>query len=418
MVIAVLEPWEQRRDATTIMNEIRGKLSDLPGVRAFPVMRQAFGGGTEKPVQFVIGGGTYDQLAKWRDTLIEKAKESDLGVTGLDSNYKQTRPQIDINVDYLRAADLGVNVRDIGRTLEVMMGGRQITTYLEDGEEYDVIVEGERNNQQSFTDLRNVYASSQATNELIPMSNLVEIEEYAAAPTLPRFNRVRAITIEANLTDGTTLGEALNGLRELTREHLPEEVIIDYRGQSRDFIYSSGSVIFVFLLGIAVVFLVLAAQFESFIHPLVIMLTVPLALAGGLLGLYLTGATLNIYSQIGLIMLVGLAAKNGILIVEFANQRRDQGLRFSRALIEAARVRMRPIVMTGLTTAAGAIPLVLASGAGSETRIVVGIVIMAGVLAATLFTLFVVPVAYSLLARRTGSPGDTAKRLNREADST
>ena len=203
-------------------------------------------------------------------------------------------------------------------------------------------------------------------------------------------------------------------MESIVRDNLPEEVVIDYKGQSRDFITSGNSIIFVFILGLSVVFLVLAAQFESYIHPLVIMLTVPLATGGGLLGLYLTGQTLNIYSQIGLIMLIGLAAKNGILIVEFANQLRDEGMRFSRALLEASETRFRPIVMTGLTTIAGAIPLVLSSGAGAETRMVIGVVVLSGVLAATFFTLFIVPVAYSLIARKTTSPGAVAAKLEAE----
>ncbi|MEJ2577072.1 MAG: efflux RND transporter permease subunit, partial [Gammaproteobacteria bacterium] len=197
-------------------------------------------------------------------------------------------------------------------------------------------------------------------------------------------------------------------------EHLPGKVIVDYKGQSQDFKAAGGSILFVMLLSIAVVYLVLAAQFESWIHPLVIMFTVPLAMAGALLGLWLNGLTLNLYSQIGLIMLVGLAAKNGILIVEFANQLRDAGREFSDALIEATEVRFRPIVMTGITTAAGSTPLLLSAGAGSETRVVIGTVILYGVVAATLFTLFIVPVAYDLMARRTGSPKALAQQLERE----
>jgi len=208
----------------------------------------------------------------------------------------------------------------------------------------------------------------------------------------------------------------LTHLENLVRENLPEEAVIDYKGQSRDFITSGNSIIFVFMLGLAVVFLVLAAQFESYIHPLVIMLTVPLATGGGLFGLYVMGGTLNIYSQIGLIMLVGLAAKNGILIVEFANQLRDEGVRFSRALVQASEVRFRPILMTGLTTIAGTIPLILSSGAGAETRISIGIVVLFGVLAATIFTLFIVPAAYSLIARKTGSPKAVAERLENEME--
>ena len=227
---------------------------------------------------------------------------------------------------------------------------------------------------------------------------------------------MRSITLEANLAEGYRLGKALEHLENLVREHLPAEAVIDYKGQSRDFVTSGQSIIFVFVLGLFVVFLVLAAQFESWIHPLVIILTVPLAMGGGLLGLYLTGGSLNIYSQIGLIMLVGLAAKNGILIVEFANQLRDEGMRFNRAILEASETRFRPIVMTGLTTIAGAIPLVLSSGAGSETRVVIGVVVLSGVLSATIFTLFIVPVAYSLIARKTGSPNEVSKRVEKELE--
>jgi len=415
-VIIILEEWSQRRSAFTIMDEIRGKLSALPGVRAFPVMRQGLGGGTSKPVQFVLGGSNYEELAEWRDIIIEKVNENNPGFNGLDSDYKETRPQIDFQVNYNRAADLGVTVEEIGRTLQTMMGGRNVTTFLDRGEEYDVVVEGERNQQNSFADVKNIYVRSETTGRLVPLSNLVTITEYGAAETLSRYNRIRAITLESNLDEGYALGDALAHLESLVREHLPDEAVIDYKGQSRDFVRSGSSIIFVFVLGLVVVFLVLAAQFESYIHPLVIMLTVPLATGGGLLGLYLCGGTLNIYSQIGLIMLVGLAAKNGILIVEFANQLRDEGREFSKALLEAADVRFRPIVMTGLTTIAGAIPLILSSGAGAETRISIGIVVLSGVFAATFFTLFIVPVAYSLIARKTSSPGAVAEQLERERD--
>lgn len=417
IAIVILNDWDSRRPAGEIMTEMRESFSDLPGVRVFPVMRQGLGGGTGKPVQFVLGGSTYAELAQWRDILIDKINEDNPRLEGVDSDYKETRPQIDIKVDYDRAADLGVNIQEIGRTLQTMMGGRRVTTFLDDGEEYDVIVEGERAEQSSFSDIQSIYVQSARTGSLIPISNLVSMKEYGAAETLSRFNRIRAITIEANLAEGYGLGEALQYMEGLVKEHLPEEAVIDYKGQSRAFINSGNSIIFVFALGLLVVFLVLAAQFESWIHPFVIMLTVPLALSGGLFGLYFTGGTLNIYSQIGLIMLVGLAAKNGILIVEFANQLRDEGKEFSRAIIDASVVRFRPIIMTGFTTIAGAIPLVLSSGAGSETRIVIGVVVLAGVFAATIFTIFVVPVAYSVIARKTGSLSDVSKRLEAEINS-
>jgi len=414
IAILVLEQWGERRSAWAIMDDVRARLKDLPGVRAFPVMRQGFGARIQKPVQFVIGGGTYEELAQWREILLAKINESNPGLEGIDWDYKETKPQLQVNIDYDRAAELGVTIESIGRTLETLLGSRRVTTYIDAGEEYDVILEGERGTQRTPGNLENIYVRSQRSGALIPLSNLVHLEEFADSISLNRYNRVRSITIEANLADGLALGDALDYLDGLVRDNLPGSVIVDYKGQSRDYRESGGSVMFVFLLGVVVVFLVLAAQFESWVHPFVIMLTVPLAIGGALLGLHLTGQTLNIYSQIGLIMLVGLAAKNGILIVEFANQLRDAGQPFRQALVEASGVRLRPIVMTGITTVAGSLPLLLSTGAGTETRVVIGTVIFAGVLAATFFTLFVVPVAYDLLARRTGSPGAVKRVLERE----
>jgi multidrug efflux pump len=414
IVIVVLNSFDERRGAFTIMNEIRGTLADLPGVQAFPVMRQGFGARISKPVQFVIGGGSYEELAQWRDTLVAAIEADNPGLIGLDWDYKETKPQLRVEIDYDRAADLGVKVGTIGRTLETMLGSRRVTTFIDAGEEYDVILEGERATQRTPGSLANLYVRSERSGELIPLSNLVRITEQADSQSLNRYNRIRAITLEANLADDLPLGEALTYLEAKVREVLPDKVQVDYKGQSADFRDSGSGILFVFILGVAVVYLVLAAQFESWVHPFVIMLTVPLAMAGALLGLWWTGQSLNIYSEIGLIMLVGLSAKNGILIVEFANQLRDQGRPFRDALLEAADVRLRPIVMTGITTAAGSLPLLLSAGAGAETRTVIGTVILAGVLAATVFTLFVVPVAYDLLARRTGSPGDVKRRLERE----
>ncbi|NCA71744.1 MAG: efflux RND transporter permease subunit [Sphingobacteriia bacterium] len=418
MVVIVLAEFGARRSGWVIMDEVRAKLADLPGVTAFPVMRQGFGARIQKPVQFVIGGGTYEELAEWRDLLLAAIDQDNPGLVGIDWDYKETKPQLKVEIDYDRAADLGVTIGAIGRTLETMLGSRKVTTYLDGGEEYDVILEGERAAQRTPGSLENLYVRSQRSGELIPLASVVRVSELADSQSLNRFNRLRAITIEANLADGLALGDALAFLETKVAELLPEHAQIDYKGQSRDFRTSSQDILFVFALGLLVVFLVLAAQFESWIHPLVIMLTVPLAMAGALMALWLTDQTLNIYSQIGLIMLVGLAAKNGILIVEFANQLRDQGVAFREAVLEASDTRLRPIVMTGITTAAGSVPLLLSSGAGSETRTVIGTVILAGVLAATLFTLFVVPVAYDLLARRTGSPGDVKRQLEREMDAT
>lgn len=414
IVIVVLNDWASRRSAWEIIGDVRKQLADLPGVRAFPVMRQGFGASIQKPLQFVIGGGTYEELAAWRDILVEKINENNPGLQGLDWDYKETKPQLQVNIDYDRSAELGVTIGDIGRTLETMLGSRRVTSFLEEGEEYDVILEGERSTQRTAGDLTNIYVRSTRSGGLIPLSNLVTLQEFADSSSLNRYNRVRSITLQANLDDSLVLGDALQYMEKLVQDNLPEKVVVDYKGQSRDYKNSGSSLVFVFFLGLLVVFLVLAAQFESYLLPLVIMMTVPLAMAGGLLGLYLTGSTLNLYSQIGLVMLVGLAAKNGILIVEFINQLRGRGRSFFHAVLLAAEIRLRPIFMTGITTAAGAIPLILSFGAGAETRMVIGVVVLSGVLAATFFTIIVVPVVYSLLARKSALPGSVARRLKKE----
>jgi multidrug efflux pump len=333
---------------------------------------------------------------------------------GLDHDYQETKPQLRVIIDRDRAAALGVSISHIGRTLESMLGSRLVTTFMRDGEEYDVVIEGDRDKHNTAGDLSNIHVRSDRSDVLIPLSNLVTVEEFADASALNRYNRMRAITLEANLADGYSLGEALDYLNGIAAAYLPAEAVISYKGPSLDYQSSGNSMNFVFVLALGIVFLVLAAQFESYIHPMVIMLTVPLATLGALLGLWFTGQSLNIYSQIGIIMLVGLAAKNGILIVEFANQLRDRGLEFQQAILQASSQRLRPILMTGITTAAGAIPLVMASGAGAETRFVIGVVVLCGILLATFFTLVVIPVAYNLFARHTNSPDTVAKQLEKE----
>ncbi|KDA01223.1 efflux RND transporter permease subunit [Hyphomonas oceanitis] len=413
-VVVVLDDWSKRRSGDEIIAEINRKLSDMPGIRAFAVMRQGLGGGNGKPVQFVLGGPSYEQLTQWRDTFVAALEDNNPGLVDIDWDYKETQPQFRISIDYDRAADLGVTVADIGNTLQTMLGSRRVTTYTDQGEEYDVILEGLRSDQNTPTDVQNIYVRSSRSGQLVPLSSLTKIESIADSPSLNRYNRVRSITIEAGLAQGVSLGTALSGMERIAKEVLPTEATIDYKGQSLDFKSSGGSILFVFAIGLVIVFLVLAAQFESYRHPIIIMLCVPATIAGGLLGLWLTGNTLNIYTQIGLIMLVGLAAKNGILIVEFANQLRDEGEEFDVALREAALARFRPIVMTSLTTAAGAVPLILSEGAGAETRQAIGVVILFGVITAAFITVLFVPTAYALIARKSGSPNDVARRLEAE----
>ena len=292
-----------------------------------------------------------------------------------------------------------------------MMGERRITTYVDRGEEYDVILQAKADQRATPDDLENIYVRSSATGRLIPLSNLISVENLADAGTLNRYNRLRAITLSADLAPGHILGDALDFLEEAVRTELPATAQLDYKGDSLEYKESSAGLSFTFGLALLIVFLVMAAQFESFVHPFVIMATVPFAVFGALLGIFLTAGTLNIYSQIGIVILVGIATKNGILIVEFANQLRDAGRSFDDAILEAARVRLRPVLMTALSTMMGSIPLMLATGAGAESRATLGIVIFSGVLFTTAMTLVVVPVFYRLLARNTGSPEAVGREL-------
>jgi len=406
-------PYDERpRSTFELMAEVSKKLSVFPEVQAFTIMRSSLGGrGLGRPVQFVLQGNTYEDLARYRDIIMQEAANNP-GLLRLDSDYKETLPQLLVNIDRERAAELGVSIGDIGRTLETILGQRRVSTYLDRGEEYDVIMQGEKSDFASPDSIENIYVRSSTSNQLIPLDNLLSQKERATSSTLNRYNRMRSITITANLAPGYTLGEALDYLNNIASDQLPDDVSIDYRGESQLYQESGSSVLFVFALALAITYLVLAAQFESFIHPWIILLTVPLALLGAFVGLYFSNMTVNIYSQIGLVMLIGLAAKNGILIVEFANQLRDAGYEFEDALRNAAAMRLRPIIMTGFTTVFSAIPLVLASGAGAESRSVIGMVIFSGVLVAGFMTLFVVPTAYYWLARHTDSPMKLAQNIS------
>jgi multidrug efflux pump len=412
--IVVLAPWGERPPQAEVIEAVSAKLRKFPAVRANANARSSFsrgGGGGQTPVQFVLGGNSFEELLLWRDKMLEKAEQFP-GLTNVDADYKETKPQLSVSIDKTRAAELGVSTQTIGRTLETLLGQRRIGTIVEDGEEYDVIVESEGVDRRQPSDLTNIMVRGRG-NELIPLSNLVTLREQAGASSLSRYNRLRAITISANLAPGTTLGQGLAFLEQTAREELPPNAQINYKGQSLEFKESSSQLAFTFGLALIIVFLVLAAQFESFVHPFIIILTVPLAVAGALFGLWASGATMNIYSQIGIVMLVGLAAKNGILIVEFANQLRDEGQSVRDALVEASVTRFRPIVMTSLATVMGALPLMLWQGAGSESRFAIGIVIFSGVIFSTLLTLFVVPAFYNLLARFTRSPNAVAQEIER-----
>lgn len=408
-----LADWAERsRSLRTIIDEVTPLLSQIPGVRANANARQSLGQrGGGRPVSIILGGNSYEELAEWRDRVLARIAENP-GLTAADSDYRETKPQILVQVDRERAADLGVSVSAVGRTLQTLMGSQRVTTYNERGEDYDVILQADPQDRRDANDLTNTYVRSERSGTLVPLSNLVTTKEVASAGTLNRFNRARSIAIQAGLGPGYSLGEALSYLEQVVKEELPPTARLDYGGQSREFRRSSADLYFTFALALLVVYLVLAAQFESFIHPLIILVTVPLAVAGALLGLFVYGSTMNIYSQIGIVMLVGLAAKNGILIVEFANQLRDEGMALREALLEACAVRLRPILMTSIATVAGAIPLILEGGPGSASRETIGVVVVAGVSFATFLSLFVVPCFYQMLAPYTRPAGTIGREMD------
>ncbi len=412
LAIVLMKPWDERdQDTGALVETARSELATIPGVRALPQVRSGLTRSRGQPLQIVLGGPDYAELAEWRDRLLARMEQNPQ-LFAADSDYKETRPQLRVQIDRSRAADLGVSLTEVGRTLETMMGSRRVTTFVEDGEEYDVILQAVASDRGTPNDLNNLYVRSQRSGELVPLASLVTLTELAEPGSLNRFNRLRAITISAGLAPGYPLGEALAWVQSVADEELPQIASLDYKGESREYQAAGGAAILTFGLALLVVYLVLAAQFESFIHPLVIMLTVPLAVFGALLGLWLAGNSLNLFSQIGIVMLVGLAAKNGILIVEFANQLRDEGMSVAEAIVEASGTRLRPILMTSIATIMGAVPLVVAGGPGSASRATIGIVIIAGVAFSTVLSLYVVPSFYALLAPYTRSP----EALGRELD--
>ncbi|WP_374606858.1 efflux RND transporter permease subunit [Thermomonas sp.] len=406
-----LQPWDQREKSTAdVAGELEKKFAGMTGVR----VRTQVGGGLVRtrgqPFQMVLGGPDYAELAGWRDIMLAKMAENP-GFIGPDSDYKETRPQMRVIVDKTRAADLGVSANAIGTALETMMGGRRVTTFVDNGEEYDVMLQADRAGRTSVADLDALQVRAK-DGSLVPLSNLVSLREVAEPGTFNRFNRLRSITLSARLSPDYPLGEAVSWAQQTADTSLPDYAQVSWKGESRELQQSGGEVLITFALALLIVYLALAAQFESFMHPLVIMLTVPLGVLGALLGLWLTSGTINLFSQIGIVMLVGLAAKNGILIVEFANQLRDAGRNVHDAIVEAAAVRLRPILMTSIATVMGAVPLVIFGGPGSASRATIGIVIVFGVSFSTLLSLFVVPAFYALLAKYTSSPEALAHELD------
>ena len=398
-------PWDERKRSTLDMaREMMPAMGGMSGVMAFPItppsLGQAF---RERPFNFVVlTNDSYENLAKVTKTIQDEVAKNP-GIVSLDVDLRLNKPEISLEVDRERAADLGIPVDVIARAVETAMGGRSVTQYKREGEKYDVVVQTEAKNRNTPMDVEKIFVRGRA-DTMVPLSALVKMKEVVVPRELNHFAQRRSVTFTANLAPTYSLGQALSFMKEVTGKVLKTGYSTDVNGNSREFVQSSGSLTGVFVLALVFIFLVLAAQFESFVDPFVILLSVPLSMVGALLALQWTGSTLNVYSQIGLITLVGLITKHGILIVEFANQLRMTGMSAIDAVHKSATLRLRPILMTTGAMVLGAIPLALATGAGSESRQQIGWVIVGGMSLGTLLTIFVVPTMYSLFARK-GTPG-------------
>ena len=399
------DPQNRDRSQQEIVDMINRNMSNFPDGRAFAIQEQTISvnrrGGL--PVQFVIQNNDFNKIAKVLPSFMDEVQKNPV-FQGVDADLKFNKPELSINIDRLKASELGISVGDISTTLQLALSNGRLGYFIKEGKQYQVIGQVARNERDDPTDLKNIFVRNNR-NEIISLDNVVTISEETTPPTIYHFNRYKSATISAGLAQGKTLGDGIEAMEQIADKLLDESFATSLSGSSRDFAESSGNTLFAFILALILIFLVLAAQFESFIDPFVIMLTVPLAIAGAILSLWIFDQTLNIFSQIGMIMLIGLVTKNGILIVEFANKKQEAGMNKLAAVTEAATARMRPILMTSLTMTLGALPIALSLGAAATSRIPLGIVLVGGILFSLVLTLYVIPAMYSFLSRRKKKSG-------------
>ncbi len=411
--IILKDKSERERSQHKILEDLSPRINALTGARTFLSEPQSIGntrGGL--PVQFVIQAPNFEKLKQVLPDFLNQARQEPT-FSFVDVNLKFNKPELQISIDRQKARDLGISMLDVAQTLQLGLSGQRFGYFIRNGQQYQVIGQVERENRNEPVDLRSLYVRGN-DGQMVQLDNLVSLEEQTTPPTLFRFNRFVSATVSAGLVDGETIGTGIETMEGIADQVLDDTFITSLTGPSKDFQESSSSLNFAFALALILIYLVLAAQFESFIDPFIIMFTVPLALAGALLSLWYFGQTLNIFSQIGIIMLIGLVAKNGILIVEFANQRKEQGLSRLEAIKDAAAARFRPILMTSLSTTLGVLPIALALGAGSESRVSMGIAVIGGLLFATLLTLFVIPAIYSYLSSKISGKKKVEQALQRE----
>jgi multidrug efflux pump len=398
MRLILTDPHERQRSQQEIADAVSAQVSRLTGARVFAVQDQSIGRRSfSLPVQYVLQAPNFEMLRKALPEFLEAARKHPT-FTFVDVNLKFNKPELQVEIDRDRAQNLGVSTIEIAQTLQLAFSGQRFGFFIMNGKQYQVIGQVARENRDEPLDLKSIFVKNR-DGELIQLDNLVTLKEESSPPSLYRFNRYQSATVSAALASGKTLGDGIAAMDEIAAQILDESFSTDLAGPARDFAESSSSLMFAFVLALALIYLVLAAQFESFRDPFIIMFTVPLALAGSLLALWYFNQTINIFSQIGQIMLIGLVTKNGILIVEFANQRKAQGLSITEAIKDAAAARFRPILMTSFSTILGILPIALALGAGSESRAPMGIAVIGGLLFASLLTLYVIPAIYSYFSR-------------------
>ncbi len=398
--VMLSDPKDRVRSQQQIVDMVNRNLKKFSQGRAFASQQETIStnrrGG--QPVQFVIENNDFDKIRKVLPEFLDSAKQSPVFI-GVDADLKFNKPELRINIDRLRASELGVNVGDINQALELAYSDRRLGYFLRSGKQYQVLGQVDRSDRDDPNDLSKIMVKNNR-GENIGLDNLVSISEASAPPTIYHFNRYKSATISAGLAPGKTVGDGIKEMERISKSLLDDSFTTALSGTSRDYSESSGNTVFAFILALILIYLVLAAQFESFVDPFIIMITVPLAMAGALISLWIFGQTFNIFSQIGMIMLIGLVTKNGILIVEFANQKRDAGMKKEDAVIESAHLRLRPILMTSLAMSLGALPLALSIGDASTSRVPLGVVIVGGILFSLILTLYVVPAMYAYLSRK------------------
>ena len=392
-----LKPWSERtrpdQSQMSIVQQLFGRFSGITDALVFPINPGSLPGvGQSQPIQFVLQGNDLEELATVSEEFVNRARQLP-EIVNIDTNLKLTKPQLNVEVNRAQAGNLGVSVQDIARTLQIMLGGQNITTFNRGNQQYDVAVRGEKADRSSPQDISELYVRSN-TGEMVSLSNLVTVKSSTTPPQINHFQRFRSATIEGSPAPNVSLGQALDALENLAKEVLPADMRFSLAGESREFRATGKATVYIFGLALVFIFLTLAAQFESYVDPLIILIAVPLSLLGAFGALWIAQLELNVYGQIGIIMLIGLATKNSILIVEFANQLREQGLSLVAATLQACHLRFRPILMTAFSTIVGVLPLAIATGAGAASRQAIGTTVLGGMLVSTILTLFVVPVFY------------------------